>query len=143
MTRRRIAYIAVCALSIIGLLTAGSRRTSEQDTLTIAISGVVYLEATMQPIRGARIAVSSKPIQWATSDSMGHYRLSSLPRSAYTVTATRPGYITEQRAIVPQCTVAVLDPTGARVLREAVCTDPEEQLNFYLRRAAVRGRRPR
>jgi hypothetical protein len=108
---RSRAYLAV--LVAIGLLVGGSlpsaqvrrgsvvapatgRDSRATSTGTAAIAGVVVAADTGRPVRRVRVTLSSTAPDVslsATTADDGHFKFSDLPAGAFTLAASRPGFI--------------------------------------------------
>ena len=71
-------------------------RASTQDPAGTAIIRGTILNSDGRPLRRAQISLSGEPLQQAkttSTDSQGRYELTGLPPGRFTLTATRPGYL--------------------------------------------------
>jgi hypothetical protein len=89
--------MAVAAVLVAGAFVSARQRPAEPTTGTAVIAGRVVDGVSGRPVPGVRISLSRDPyvtgLPGATSGADGAFVISELPLGAYTVWATRPGYL--------------------------------------------------
>jgi hypothetical protein len=130
MARRICVLLAAVIMS--GIACRMTASAAAQPVSDLTVEGRVLVEATGEPVAGARVTLDAQPGRQTLTDRNGRYSFSSVPRAEQTISVRAIGYIPERRDIHPSCTVAVVDDAG-RVLTPSRCTPSPERLDFRLR----------
>jgi hypothetical protein len=96
--RSTFSVAAVATVLFCGLATAQTRDTMPPADGTASIAGIVVGDGDSQPIRRAIVTIGvpgDSRRQWTTTtDGEGRFSVTGLPAATFTITATKPAYLT-------------------------------------------------